>query len=271
MAIVLGYNKPRPTEEDYVGFLETFLTGLEKHTEKGISFMVFGSLTRPEDFIPGVSDVDCFLVTRDDVVTDKELLRDVSDVLADALEKNYVERDFTLSDIATMIDGRFNSFNRAWKPYFQESDNVEVLLGPDYRGTFHFTLPEKDYQDEIVWTLREMRKQYIHSTFYRRNDYEAFLAGFGKMLKLTGRGSKQLVSMVDGHLHVPKFSAVERAAELFPSLNLEPLQYAKWIYTHPQERDKLNDKPEEILKVSTDSLTFFEELIREYMHLVPKE
>lgn len=269
--IVLGYNKPRPTEEDYVGFLDTFLSGLEKHADKGISFMVFGSLTRPEDFIPGVSDVDCFLVTRDDVVTDKELLRDVSDVLADALEKHYVERDITVSDIATMIDARFSSFNHSWKNYFQESDNVEVVLGPDYRRLFLFTRQEKNFQDEIVWSLREVRKQCVHAEFYRRNDYEAFLNGFDKILKRTGRGSRQLISMVDEKLHVPKFSAVERAGELFPSLNVEPLAYAKWIYTHPRERDKLNDKPEEIINISNNCITFFEELIREYIRLVPKE
>ena len=73
--IVLGYNKPRPTTEDYARFLEILRDGLTTYAGKDTSFMVYGSITRPDDLIHGVSDIDCCLVTPDDVVTDKQFIK----------------------------------------------------------------------------------------------------------------------------------------------------------------------------------------------------
>ena len=90
MTIVIGYNKPRPTEEDYTQFIEIIVDGLEPYVEKGVSLMAYGSFTRPQDFVPGRSDIDALLLTRDNVVTDKKLLRNVPI----SCKKMYVALDF---------------------------------------------------------------------------------------------------------------------------------------------------------------------------------
>lgn len=269
MTIVLGYNKPRPTEEDYTKFLEIIVDGLEPYVEKGLSLMVYGSLIRSQDFVPGRSDIDALLLTRDNVVTDKELLRNASEVLAEALEKHYIPFQVSVSDIATMIDGRFNTYDPTFKEYFKEEG--KILVGPDYRKTFAFQLPTIPSQAEVIWSLRKARQQLLLAEYNVRNDYPAFLKGFEKTLQATSRGSKQLLYMVDGKLRVQKCSALETIAEIFPNVNNEPLRDIKWIYTHPAELDRIYRVPKISLEIWNQSLTFLEEIIREYIALVPKE
>ena len=268
MTIVIGYNKPRPTEEDYTQFIEIIVDGLEPYVEKGVSLMAYGSFTRPQDFVPGRSDIDALLLTRDNVVTDKKLLRNVSKVLAYALEKHYVPFQISVSDIATMMDGRFNTYDLTFEEYFREEG--KIFAGPDYRNTFAFQLPIIPSQAEVLWGLRKARQQLLFAEYNLRNDYPAFLKGFEKTLQTTSRGSKQLLYMVDGKFRVEKCSALETVAEIFPKVNPEPLRDIKWLYTHPAELDRIYKIPKISLEIMNQSLTFLEEMIREYIALVPK-
>jgi len=87
--MVLGYDESRPKAENYSSFLEKFVSGLEKIGNKELSFMIYGSYVRGEsDF--GRSDIDALLIFPNDVVTDKEEMSKISELVAFAQRKNKI-------------------------------------------------------------------------------------------------------------------------------------------------------------------------------------
>lgn len=266
MTLIPGYNQPRPTQENYQDFMTQFVRGLERLGDSGISFMVYGSYVRG-DYIAGRSDIDAILIFPDEVVINKKKLALSSQVLTQAMRGNPITFQVTVTDIATMHDGRFNSYNPSFRNYFLEEGRV--LVGPDYRSQFRFEMPFHPEQNPLTFNLRKSRQGLFFADYDKEHDYGDFLRKFGKTLDAVSRGSKQLLFMFDDKLTKNRFSALEKISEEFPNVDIQPLIIIKELYHHPEKLDALYRHSDDVITVWNSAVNFLEQLTREYIRRVP--
>jgi len=265
--MVLGYNKVRPIEENYYKFIDNLARGLEK-LEEGLSLIIYGSYVRG-DYDVGRSDIDAALIFPQEVVIPKDSLQKASVVLHEALKGDYIPFQVTVTDLTTMVDGRFNSYNSSFKKYFREEG--KVIVGPDYREDFKFEMPQHPDQEQLKFNLRKSRVGLLFSNHDEKEDYELFLSRFSKTLDAVSRGSKQILFMADGSLRINRFSALETIGQIFPDVDVQPLERIAHLYHNLDELDRLYRNPEEVRKTWNSSVTFFEEMIRAYLRKFPRE
>ena len=264
--MILGYNKQRPTEKNYKDFERKLVRGLSDLEIDGLSLMLYGSYIRG-DYNPGRSDIDAVLIFPDNVIINKQNLHRTSIILNDALQGNNISFQVTVTDIATMKDGRFNSYDKSFKEYFDEEARI---TGTDYREQITYELPTMNEQVPLRFNLRKMRTGLLFAEHDKREDYEAFLTKFNKSLDAVSRGSKQILYIMDGELRKNRFSALRETSNNFSEFNVEPLVHIKDLYHNPKKLDKLYKQPGDMLKLWNSSVTLFEEMIKAYIEKVPK-
>ena len=260
--MVLGYNEARPREQNYQDFIEKLRNGLESLRNQEISLMLYGSYVRG-DYVAGRSDIDAVLVFPDDVVIDKQNLNASSKALAQAQKGNNIPFQVTVTDLRTMQEGRFNSFDPNFKTYFDEEG--KIIVGPDYRNQFSYSIASHSDQNALRFNLRKSRLGLFFLEQDKANNYEKMLERFGKTLDATSRASKQILTMIDGNLRKNRFSALEELSRVFPDLNIEPLRRIKMLYHNLEELDRLYQNPNELVVVWNESVTFFESLVKGYL------
>jgi predicted nucleotidyltransferase len=266
--MVLGYNQPRPTAENYQNFMTKLVGGLKRLGGDRLSLMVYGSYVRG-DFMVGRSDIDSVLTFSHDVVIPKEFMHEISVVLYEALKGNNVPFQVCPLDVTTMSDGRFNSFTDDFYDYFQSEGRI--FLGPDYRSTMVCLGTKTGEESALSYSLRKTRIALLFAEHDRQEAYEKFLERFNGTLNAASRGSKQVLYLVDGELRKNRFSALRELGKHFPAVNIEPLARIKDLYHHPEKLDSLYKNPYETMKVLNSAATFFEEVIREYVHKFPHQ
>lgn len=260
--MVLGYDEKRPSEKDYGNFLEKLVLGLERLGNKEISLMIYGSYVRG-DCVPGRSDIDAIFTFNSDVIIDKIILSKISKILADAQKGNNIPFQVTVTDLITMLDGRFNSFDPNFKIYFEEEGRI--IYGNDYRNLFNYYLATHSDQSALRFNLKKSRIGLLFSEHDLNNDYGKFLERFNKTLNAVSRGSKQILGMIDNKLRKNRFSALEEISEIFPEVNIEPLKKIKVLYNDLEKLDNLYMNPGELMEFWENSVTFFESLIKSYI------
>jgi len=260
--MVLGYDEQRPSKDNYESFVNKISEGLRPLGKKGVSLMFYGSYVR-KDFNPGRSDIDSVLIFPDDVVIDKKDLYLASVSLANAQKGNSIPFQVTVTDLRTMQEGTFNSFGPDFLPYF-ESER-EVIVGPDYTSSLKYSMPDFPDQVPLRFNLRKSRTGLLFSEFDKEHNYERFLERFNKTLDATSRASKQILHMIDGSLRKNRFSALDELANTFPNLVVEPLIRIRNLYHNLEELDSLYKRPDELIHVWNDSVTFFESLVKNYL------
>ncbi|VVB80809.1 Uncharacterised protein [uncultured archaeon] len=264
---VLGYNQPRPKREDYNRFIELFVKGLSDFGSR-LTFMTYGSFVRG-DFVPGRSDIDALLIFHEDVVIDKAFYAEISDILASILNKHFIPFQATPCDIATLRDGRFNTYDPHFKKTFQEEG--KVLLGRDAREEIGYEFPSKYEQGPLSFNLRKSRAYLLFSAYDRNTDPALFVSRFMKTLGMASRASTHVFNMNSHYVPPNRFGGLENLAEAYPDLDLETLKYVKRLFDNPNELDGLFHKPDEMLKIWNQTVTFFESLVRAYIREHPKK
>ncbi len=266
--MILGYNQLRPTERNYHNFLEKLVKNLNGLDCDGLSLMLYGSFVRG-DYVPGRSDIDSVIIFPHDVVIDKKLLHEISLSIYESLKTDYIPFQVSPLDVTIMRDGRFNSFTDDYLDYFKSERRV--VVGPDYIDEM-VCLPSKTrVESPLSHNLRRARIGVLFSSYNQQRDYEEFLDNFNETLNAASRSSKQILSLIEGKVRRNRFSALEAINRLFPSVDTEPLERIRYLYTNPDELDVLYRKPDELIIVWNSALTFFEELIREYIREFPNK
>ena len=232
------------------------------------TFMVYGSFVR-SDFVPGRSDIDAVLVFHNDVVIDKEKFNLVSRVLRDALLKHFVPFQVTPCDIAIMKDGRFNAYGPHFHEYFAREGRI--LIGNDIRKDIHYEVPSMDEQGPLTFNLRKSRHGLLFAEYDMCKEPELFISRFKKTLDAASRASKQVFHMNGFHALPDRFAGLELLVHEFPNLDIALLRRIKHLYTHLDELYALYHKPEEVLKLWNESVTFFERLVLEYIRKNPRK
>jgi len=265
--MILGYNQPRPQEENYLDFQSKLVGGMKGLNIDGLSLMFYGSFTRG-DYNPGRSDIDAVLEFPDDVVIDKVNLSLCAKVLAEALEGNHIPFQVSVCDRTTSEDGRFNSYTADFDEYFREEG--VILVGRDFREYMQFESQKSGDLHSISFNLRKSRLGLLFAQYHLKHDYERMLKDFGKTLDSTSRGSKQILHLTDGNIRKNRFSALEGIRADFPEVDIESLERIKAIYVEPSKLDAIYQNPQEMFPLWDSALTTFEQMIKSYIRQHPK-
>jgi predicted nucleotidyltransferase len=260
--MVYGFNEQRPRRETYDSFVNEFSAGLEEINIEGLSLMLYGSYARGTHII-GRSDIDAVLIFADDCVINKKDLRKVSRELSMALTQYKIPFQVTPSDLTTMKEGRFNSYDETFREYFM--NERKIILGPDYVPEFEYKSTPYPEQAKLNFNLRKARQGLLFSEYYKEKDYMTFLDKFNKSLEAIARSPKQLLQTLDQKLRIHKFTVTEELKEKFPGINLIQMEIIRDHQRNPELLDKLYKDPEQVTKIWEDSLTFLEELVKIYI------
>ncbi len=229
--------------------------------------MGYGSFFR-DDFTPGISDIDATMIIPADVVTNKELTRHIGIVVAEALANTHVPFQLSPTDTTTIRDGRFHTYTQDFLDCFDQQG--VILIPPDYR-TQMVCLPEKSGPMHTVsHNLRQVRKALLFAIHYDRVDAEAFVGKFESTLKGVSSSARQILLLTQGTLPGDRFSLLDTLPPLFPNVDFTALQRMKHLYTHLDELDALYRRPNKILSMWEESVTFLEQLARAYIRKHPK-
>ncbi len=259
--MVFGYDEPRPTKENYSKFLEDLISGLRPLAEKS-SLMIYGSYVRG-DCNYGRSDIDGFVFLDDNVVIDKGHLKFVGEVFCDSLERNKVPIQFNVVDSRTMKGGIFNSYTPDFETYFQEEGRF--LLGENRLGEFAYKMPKYPSLIPLNFNFRKSRAGLMLAEYNSRNNYVRFLEQFEKSLQAVSRGSKQVIQLMDDVVRPNRFSAIAELPKIFPEIDISPLRRIRKLFTNNDMMDRLYRDEEGVMEIWTESVTFFEEVIRSYL------
>ena len=262
-----GWTHPRPTRKNYDTFAAKLCAGLSPLAEKGVSLILHGSYINGT-YTPGRSDIDGLLIFPDDFVIDRTNLDLATTALADAMTDNAVPFQVVIADIASLLDGRFTGYNPTFNEYFRKEGRV--MVGPDYRATFSFSLSGKSGQNEASHSLRKIRQGMLFSDYDSQTDYEQFLKRFCKALDATATLTKSVFLMTDSRVRVGKFSLVDELHETFPELDTTPWEMVKDLYTNPEKLDRLFARPQDTKTVWHDARMFSESLVKAYCGKHPR-
>jgi hypothetical protein len=265
--MILGYNQARPKKQDYEEFEKKLVSGISGLNIDGLSLMLYGSYVRGDsDF--GRSDIDAVLIFPDKYVINKENLHKASVVVHEALKGKNVPFQVTVTDIETMRDGRFNSYDDTFEPYFKEEARI---TGKDYRPEIKYELPTMNEQSAVRFNLRKIRTGLLFAEHDKNEDYDAFLSKFNKSLDAVSRGSKQIVYFVDGVMRKNRFSGIDAVRETFPNVYVDTLLKIKRLYKNHEQLDAIYKKPDKALELWNSAATFFEEMIKAYIEICPRK
>jgi hypothetical protein len=257
-----------PHKEDYEKFLNEFSNGLK--FIKGISFFIYGSYLR-DDFVPGRSDVNGFLVLNDDFVTNKNSINSLADILIKSLDdsnKNIITK-FKVLDKGTALDGRFLTYSEDYVGFLKKNAiiksgkyNLEDMNGSDYKN------PERV---SISNNLNDIRKGFFYNEF---NYYLNKRDFYDNVIKKLSQLPRQLITLSENKLIEKKDESLETFSKEFPDYDcffmkeVNELMNDSIKYENFFNEEHLSEN--ECFSFSLKCLTEMERMIKVYTEKFPK-
>lgn len=255
-----------PTRIDYKDFLREFSNGLK--SIKGVSFFTYGSHLR-RDFVPGVSDIDGFIILEDNFITDKSIISRLADNLSLSLKISNpkIKAQFNILDKGTALDGRFLSYSKDYVDFFKRSAvrvygnyNLEEMKGFDFKNA---------ELTSIAHNLHKVRQGFLYNDFNNYFDKKDFYENDLKSpLKKLAQLPKQLLNLSKGVLIEDKEGSLEKFLIEFPKYKGSFVKEVnKLMKDSVRYEDFLNKEVN--FNFSLDCLTEMERMIQVYVEQFP--
>jgi hypothetical protein len=200
-----------PHKEDYEKFLYEFSNELKSIKE--ISFFIYGSYLR-DDFVPGVSDLNGFLVLNDPFITNKDTITSLASILDNSLKvsNTRIRTKFNIFDKGIAADGRFLVHSKDYVDFLKKNAvrkygeyDLEDMDGSDYKSPervsissnlnnirkgffyreFNHYLNKRDFYEEVIMKLSQFPRQLINISGEKlieekEDSLKAFLKNFSE-------------------------------------------------------------------------------------------
>jgi hypothetical protein len=255
-----------PTSVDYETFLKEFSDEL-KHI-KGFSFFIYGSHLR-EDFVPGVSDLDGFIVLDDSFVTNKNSIKSLATSLDSSLRKSNpsIKTQFNILDKAIAQDGRFLTYSKNYVDFFKNKAvkisgkyDLEKMNGFDYKNSELIS---------ISHNLSKVRQGFLYNDFnYYSNKKDFYESDIKSPLKKLVQLPKQLINLSEGRLIEDKEEALNEFLKEFPNYQGYFVRSVNELMKDSVKYEAFLDE-EGCVAFSLDCLSEMEKMIRVYIEKFP--
>jgi hypothetical protein len=257
-----------PTSADYETFLKEFSDEL-KHI-KGVSFFIYGSHLR-DDFVPGVSGIDGFLVLDDFFVTDKDAIGKLASNLDSSLRKSNIniKTKFNVLDKGIALDGRFLTYSKNYVDSLKSNAvrkfgkyELENMNGFDYKN------PELT---SIANNLNDVRKGFLYNNFnYYSQKRDFYEKDMKSPLKKLAQLPKQLINLSTGILFEDKDESFNEFLKRFPEYYDDSLvRRVNALMKDPVKYESFWDD-DGCFRFSLDCLSEMEKMIKIYTEKFPK-
>lgn len=258
-----------PKPDDYLKFLEIFSSHL-KNGFKDICFYTYGSINNPREFYSGSSDIDAGLILDSGVISSKhrKKIKQLNEVLAEALIKTRIRIDLNLLDRQTNCDGRFLSYSQSMTDHIKTDGRI--ISGPAY---FLDELNGLNYRHEDLshgaFNLRDLRNRFLFSYYDSYNNYRDFAEGVLSNIKKAVKFPKQLVLIQTGKLIINKAEARKKLQEILEGVDLERIIELNSILRNTGVLLKELKNRDNAIRLLEDSLDAVELIIRDYLLKYP--
>ena len=256
-----------PTSIDYETFLKEFSDG-SKHI-KGVTFFVYGSQLR-DDFVPGVSDIDGFLVLDDDFITNKNSIKSLARILSDSLKESNtrIKTQFNILDKGIALDGRFLAYSKNYVDFFKKSAvrifgkyNLDNMNGFDFKNS---------ELTSISHNLHKVRQGFLYNDFNHYLKKQDFYDGdLTSPLKKLAQLPKQLINLAEGKLYEDKDKSLNVFLEKFPKYNGSFASDVNRLMKDSVKYESFLGE-EGCVSFSSDCLTEMEKMIQMYVEKFPE-
>ena len=264
-----------PNSEDYEKFLQEFSYELEDIN--GVSFFIYGSKLR-EDFVPGVSDLDGFLVLDDNFVTNKDAIRDLSQGLESSLSQSnkLIRAKFNVLDKGIAKDGRFLIYPKSFVDVFKKSA-VKIYGGYNINDMASFDYKNSDLTSEAITELNSIshnlngvRKSFLYkyaNAYSEKKDF--YVCDADSPLKRLTQLPGQLIYLSTEVLIENKEQALQEFFKKFPEYS-DPfvINHVNQIMKKPVKYNSFLES-EECFSFSLNCLTEMENMIQAYAKKFP--
>jgi hypothetical protein len=253
----------RPRREEYEGFMKEFSEELKKHFPE-VCFGYFGSYGKNGAVI-GKSDIDGFLIMPGGVISDKERVKGLSQVLARALGKDKIKTQFNLLDLESVRDGRFVSYSKDYSDFLIR--NARIVSGPEYHlemNGFHFRSGVLHSAAFNFSGPGGVRNAALYSLDTLQRDYDEFCELIEKAIDKVAKFPKKLIWLKSGRI----ISCRRKSADIlekhlrFDKLKLDEIN---GVLDNVQELDQRLQDPGDALKLLFNGLEIMEEMIKDYI------
>lgn len=256
-----------PTRENYEGFLEEFTRRLSvNHLDS--CFFLYGSITDGNcDY--GRSDVDGCIILDSGVVTPKDKILSIAEILAEALKKNRVKTQLNLTDRQTNKDGRFFSYTTDYTDWFK--DCVDILWGPNYISEMKGLDFKSGCLSSAAFNLRKARRSVLKYLDNLTTNPEEFRKSVIDSLELLAKFPKKLIWLQEPKVIASRYKAKKRLSEMLGTdLDLSILDEVNTLLGRPRELYKQVEDGDKALDLLVKSLEGLELMVQAYLKQFPE-
>lgn len=256
-------------KQDYQRFMNDFVDNISK-MYPDVCFYTFGS-SNTKDFVCGRSDIDGGIILNSDIVTKKEMLIDIANILADSLLSTGIETQFNLLDLKTIRDGRFLSYTSDYTDFIKEHGRIccgpnlvkemngkNFKSGPLYSASFNFSGPGG------------VRNTLLYSKYHSEIDSSEFTTSIKKALDKVAKFPKKLIWLRQGIIIPSKYSAKKELENMLEDLNIDALEKINKLLDQPNILYDALSNPNKSIKLLSEALECMESMIASYIKHFPQ-
>lgn len=251
-------------------FLQQVLKILKEEFEKShlkkylYGALLYGSLAREEDFIPGWSDCDVLFVPNYDFCCPRDFYNELGHWYANVRERIEYKKvkwgiedeiDVSVYDKGSVKSGRFCWMITNFKDHLRKSG--KVFFGNDVRDILSNEKPKTDEEYSMAYGLWRTRITASSLNYYRRHDKKSFKYEFKKSIKALGNFCRNAVILVQPLKNDAKSKILQQFVDLFPEIKLEDIRKIMEI---PQKWPSLDE--EEMTELFFKGLEIREEVVK---------
>jgi len=263
-----------PTKTDY----ELFVHELSGSINPKICFYLYGSFTRPDDFVPGRSDLDGGFILDTEFVTPLEAVEPLSKGLAYWL--NVTERrarlshsepgirtNFNLMDRGINRDGRFLAYDNTYTDYLKT--NARVVAGPNFVQEMNGLNYKRESLRSAAYNLRKVRNGLLtYFSDLERNPDKA-RRGVQSSINVLWGMPKKLLETMGKELEFKEGAFFETFKAIFPDYNKDIYGRVIDLRSNPHRFFGVLDYTDEAFLLSLDCLNATERMIEGYTRRLP--
>ncbi|MEK6846858.1 MAG: hypothetical protein AABY16_01680 [Nanoarchaeota archaeon] len=253
----------------YDDFMADF-TGRLKAEHPNVCFYGYGSYFRNNgDFNPDAeSDIDGGLVLDSGIVTPKDKVRGLGELLADCLSRNRVPVQFNLIDRESSTDGRFLSYTEDYTRYLKSRGLV--VSGPDYIREMNGLDYKSGTLNSVSFDLRGVRNRNLNCLDRLEFDKETFIEDLRWVIRHVSKSPKKLVWLQgENEIITNNIQAIRRLQSILSNFDISMLMEFDGLRRVPRS-DRLWEDEERCLEFYRKGLESIEMMIKAYVDASPE-
>lgn len=259
-----------PHEKDYFDFLERFTKGISEISPT-TCFYVYGSIINPEECDYGRSDIDGGLILDSGIITQKQEIIKLSELLARSLGSKGLKIQFNLIDRDTSKEGRFLSYSTDYTNWLKK--RAKILSGPNYISEMNGRNYKAQVLDKASFNFcgpNSVRNVLFYSLVYYHKSKDEFVERALKATEKVAKYPHHLLWLRGKGVIDSRVEAKRKLESVLEDIDLSKLDKINELLDNPKKFYPYLYNKENAIKILTEGLECMEVMIDSYLRHFPK-